>query len=312
MNTKRTYRSKTSRLASGFTLVELLVVISIIAILSSLLLPGLARARAAAKGSVCQNDLRQHVMAIALYVQNHNVLPLTSGLSANPSLQLSNFPAGSGNYVAPDAGAGAWTSPSYANWKTQKGGANKEIQELLWPYLNERKSWFCPLVATDIQAHLAPAPDASGAWTYERIGSTYLYNLYTQHFPAALGGIDNPGAIVGGRSLDSVRAPCHAVLTWDDPCCSAPTIESWFALPHEDGIHASYADGHVGWNEVKPHLENDVIPCIRDNTGRSIVMAHTVTAAEVGTAAAANNWCCEHLGEGWLIGMDLIKPGSVE
>ena len=297
---------------------ELLVVISIIAILSSLLLPGLAKARAAAKGVTCQNNLRQQALAISLYAKDYNRLPLTAGLSANPSLQLSNFPAGSGSYVGPDAGAGTWSSIDYTNWKNHTlfnggkgGGASKEIQELLWPYLNERKAWFCPLVATDIQAHLAPGPDASGAWTYERIGSTYLYNLYTQHFPAGSMGVDNPGAIIGGRPLDSAQAPTQAILTWDDPCCSTPTIESWFNLPHDDGIHASYADGHVGWIQVQPHVEDDVIPAILDGTGRAIVAAHTVTASEVGTAAAANNWCCEHLTDGWLKGKDLVKPGTL-
>lgn len=306
MKTKRTYRSKTSCRSKGFTLVELLVVIAIIALLSGLLLPGLAQARAAAKGSVCQNNLRQQALAINMYAKDHNRIPLTAGLSANPNLQLNVFnTAGTGSYAAPDTGT--WSSPNYVNWKTQKGGANKEIQELLWPYLNERKTWFCPLVATNVQAHLAPGPDAQGEWTYERIGSTYLYNLYTQHFPSM---IAHPGAIIGGRPLDSAHAPSQAILTWDDPCCSAPTIESWYTLPHQDGIDVSYADGHVGWSQVTPHVENDVIPAVLDGTGRRLTAEHTVLAAEVGTAAAANNWCCEHLTDGWLKGKDLVKPGT--
>lgn len=57
---------------SGFTLVELLVVISIIAVLVAILIPVLAKARESGRAAVCTSNQRQLAAALTMWTQDHD------------------------------------------------------------------------------------------------------------------------------------------------------------------------------------------------------------------------------------------------
>ena len=235
--------------SAAFTLVELLVVITIIGILIALLLPAVQAAREAARRAQCGNNLKQIGLAVLRYESVWGVLP-----------------------------AGAYLCPPDWNWQVEGAPYRGSILIRILPYIEQQAlydqfdlskdnvdqqtlpSSAIPVGATPVSVYVCPSDDyppvnSSGLAKHNYAASSGptahvdnpscscpTWNTWNQY---ALAGYSPPGTGAGVFSRNSVCCPLSAIsdglsntIFFGEvrPTCSDTQQSGWAASNNGQGL----------------------------------------------------------------------------
>jgi len=219
----------------GFTLVELLVVIALIALLLAIFIPALGMARERGQRAVCLSNLRQLTLAWITYAEEHGGKlvfgnAFTMGIEGNKRTE-------------------SWVHPIFRFAKSRSELIEYRNKGALWPYLR------------DIDIYRCPRGRAGHALTYTIVGGangngaegTYVsgINPDATHASVRVGStmlrltritdIVSPGAGQRAVFLDHGHMRNGSFLIeYQYPRWMSPP-----PIHHHDGVTLSMADGHA-------------------------------------------------------------------
>lgn len=210
---------------AGFTLVELLVTIAIIAVLAAILLPTLSRSKMAARRAQCASNLRQLALATRMYWDENNdaCFPYVTGMT--------------------NGGVLYWFGWIQDGAEGQR--AFDITQSALFPHLRAKGAEQCPSLDTLFSQFKAKAIGAAYGYGY----NLHLSSMPGQS-PVKISAIRNPGQL-------ALFADAAQVNTWQAPASREnPMLEEWYYIDenlsqpnghfrHEQRANVAFCDGHV-------------------------------------------------------------------
>jgi prepilin-type N-terminal cleavage/methylation domain-containing protein/prepilin-type processing-associated H-X9-DG protein len=217
-----------NRTSGAFTLIELLVVIAIIAILASLLLPTLSRAKQRALTASCINNLKQLQICWHQYAEDNQdvMVPNNFVYFVEVGGQTNNAELGEDSLTWCRSLAPKDTDPINAS------------TSLLWPYNSNAGIYRCPADQSTVIGH----PEVRRNRSYNMSNSVNCHQAdhFRQFseikvFTSLFVFIDTHENAIWDSTFGVLRADSF----WKD---------YWLDIPadrHQRGVNVSFADGHV-------------------------------------------------------------------
>ena len=216
-------------------MIELLVVIAIIAILASLLLPALSKAKVKAQSIGCISNVRQLQLSWHLYVDDHNdALPPNA---AGPG--LGGERAMPGSWVVGNAQTDATTS------NLQSG--------VLFKYVGGSRVYRCPADKSTVRGQLGVQRTRSYSLSFWLNGDATLLGYQLENaagdpfIKATYVRIPDPIQIFAFMD-EHEQSIDNGMMVVDNPLDDPADQDYWWHLPadrHSQGCSISFADGHV-------------------------------------------------------------------
>jgi prepilin-type N-terminal cleavage/methylation domain-containing protein/prepilin-type processing-associated H-X9-DG protein len=237
---------------AGFTLVELVVVVTMVGLLASMLAPTMAKTKTNSASFQCQNNLRQLAFTWKMYADDNN-----SGLVYNRS-------GGVGQSLGSETWVGGWLDYTASTDNTNTGllidHDTHPYCAFLGPYIKTPLTFKCPADRSTAPMAGGPMPRARSVSMNNCVGTgSSTWPKFTVGFPLC-------------SNFAKIKSPAYMFVLLDeredsinDGCFStAPDtlyqIVDYPASYHNNAGGFSFADGHA---EIHRWKDRRTMPALR-------------------------------------------------